>query len=228
MKMTKTPILVALAATMATSALHAGVNVSTNEPTERAVAFRVLDGKYITTAPSDSLNCNSIKIGTRAIFTIVDLNSGALTDGHEVRIRYTPNVNGSPDPTKSSYWREVKEGVRRGHDGDVFKIKRVDTKCALQTVSGSFVAAPINGGLLGVTNKLEAAMLTELVDLSSVKSAKKIPKDLPTLPVAASSDAKTEAQPPSTVTVPALETSTNQPPATGQSAPPPQQPSASP
>jgi len=139
-----------------------------------------------------------MKIGSKAIFTIVDITGGALTDGHEVRIRYTPNSNGTPDPSKSSYWREVKEGVKRGHDGDVFKIKRVDTKSALQTVSGNFVAGPIDGGLLGLTNKQDAAMLVEFVDLSSVKPGAKIPKDLPTLPVAASSDAKPETPPATT------------------------------
>jgi hypothetical protein len=208
MKMTKTPILLAVAATLATCALHAGVNVNTNEPTEKVVAFRVLESKYITTAPSNSLDCSSGKIGTKQTFTIIDLSGGALTDGHEIQIRYTPTSRGTPDPSKSSYWREVKDGVKRGHDGDVFKIKRVDTKSALQTVSGEFVAAPVAGGLLGVTNKLEAAMLVELVDLSSVKPGTKVPKDLPTLPVAASSDTK--------------------PAATGPSSPPPQPPPASP
>lgn len=202
MKMTKILILVAVGATQATIALHAGVNVNTTEPTEKAVAFRVLDAKYITTAPSNSLNCSSMKIGGKQRFTIVDLNGGQLADGHEVRIRYVPTSNGIPDPAKSSYWREVKDGVKRGSDGDVFKIKRMDAKCALQTVSGKFVAAPIDGGLLGVTNAPEAAMLLELVDLSSVKLGTKVPKDLPTLPIAASTDSK--------------------PAATGQSSPPPQ------
>jgi hypothetical protein len=190
MKTTRSMILVAVAATVVSFALRAGVNVNTNEPSEKDVAFRVLDAKYITTAPSNSLNCSSAKIGGKQRFTIVDLNGGALADGHEVRIRYTPTSDGKPDPTKSSYWREVKDGVKRGSDGDVFKIKRMDAKCALQTVSGKFVAAPIDGGLLGVTNAPEAAMLLELVDLSSVKLGDKIPKDMPTLPVAASADAK--------------------------------------
>jgi hypothetical protein len=202
MKLMRMTIVVALGATLATSTLHAGVNVSTNEPTENAVAFRVLDSKYIGTAPSNSLDCTAMKIGGKQRFTIVDLNGGQLADGHEVRIQYVPTSDGKPDPDKASYWREVKEGVKRGHDGDVFKIKRVSTKCTLQTVSGKFVAAPVEGGLLGVTNAPEAAMLVELVDLSSVKLGAKIPKDLPTLAVAAPSDAK--------------------PAATGQSAPVPQ------
>lgn len=207
MQMMKLPILVVVA-TLATSALQAGVNVSTNEPAENAVAFRVLDSKYIGTAPSNSLDCVAMKIGGKQRFTIVDLNGGPLADGHEVRIQYVPTSDGKPDPDKASYWREVKEGVKRGHDGDVFKIKRMDTKCALQTVSGKFVAAPIDGGLLGVTNAPEAAMLVELVDLSSVKLGAKVPKDLPMLAVAASSDSK--------------------PAATGQSAPAAQPPPLSP
>lgn len=195
MKTTRMTILAAVAATVTTCALRAGVNVNTNEPTEKDVAFRVLDTKYITTAPSNSLNCSSEKIGGKQRFTIVDLNGGAITDGHQVRIRYTPTSDGVPDPSKSSYWREVKDGVKRGSDGDVFKIKRMDAKCALQTVSGKFVATPIDGGLLGVTNAPEAAMLLELVDLSSVKPGNKIPKGMATLPVAASAEKSTK-QPP--------------------------------
>lgn len=207
-------MLVVVAVVLATSALRAGVSVNTNETTERAVAFRVLETKYISTAPSNSLNCSGVKIGGKQTFTIVDLNGGQLTDGHEVRIRYVPTSNGTPDPAKASYWREVKNGVKRGSDGDVFKIKRMDAKCALQTVSGRFVAAPVDGGLLGVTNTLEAAMLMELVDMSSVKPGTKVPKDLPMLPVAASGGASGVAQ----------STSTNQSSATGQSAAPPASP----
>lgn len=195
MNMTKISILVAVALPLAVSALLAGVLVNTNQPTEKLVAFRVSENKYVTTAPSNSLDCSGIKIGSKQKFTLIDITGGALTDGHEVRIRYTPG--GSP---KSSYWLEVKDGVKRGSDGDAFKIRRVDSKCALETVSGNFVATPATNGLLSVTNKLEGAMLLELVDLSSVAPGMKVPKDLPTLAVTAS---------PTTATPPAPEKSTN-------------------
>jgi hypothetical protein len=210
MKMTKISILVAGALTLAFSALHAGVSVNTNQPTEKLVAFRVLTNKYITTQLGGFLDCSGMKIGSKQKFTLIDISGGALTDGHEVRIRYTPNLNGRPDPSKTSYWREVEDGIKRGPDGDAFKIRRVDSKCALETVSGSFVARPLTNRWLSITNKLDGAMLLELVDLSSV-SGPNIPEDLPTLTVAASP-----------------EKSTNQPPATAQSAPPPQPPPASP
>jgi hypothetical protein len=219
MKMRTIAILVGVVATMAASTLHAGVSVNMNEPTEKAVAFRVLDDKYISTAPSNSLDCTGTKIGSKEKFTIVDLNGGDLTDGHQVRIRYTPN-----DPTKSSYWREIKEGVKRGKDGDTFTIKRVDTKCALQTVSGKFVAAPVAGGLLGVVEKQDGAMLMELVDLSSVVPGTKVPKNLPTLAIVASSGSKSDALPPSTTVAPAPEPPTNPAPATGQPVSPPASP----
>ena len=136
MKTTKTPILIGLALTLSSIALRAGVSVNTNEPTEKIVAFRVLGNKYITTAPSNSLECTGVKIGSKQKFTIIDLNGGQLADGHEARFRHTPT-----DSTKSSDGREVKDGVKRGRDGDTFNIKRVDTNCALQTVSGNFVVA---------------------------------------------------------------------------------------
>jgi hypothetical protein len=197
MKMTKLSILLGVALTLAFSALLAGVSVNTNQPTEKLVAFRVLTNKYITTQLGNFLDCSGSKIGSKQKFTLIDVTGGALTDGHEIRIRYTPS-----NSTKSSYWLEAKEGVKRGSDGDAFKIRRVDSKCALETVSGNFVATPTTNGLLSVTNKLEGAMLLEMVDLSSVKGPK-IPEDLPTLTVAASP-----------------EKSTNQPPAAAQSTPP--------
>jgi len=114
MNVTKLLGLVVVAATMATIALHAGVNVSTNEPTETSVAFRVLDSKYIGTAPSNSLDCTAMKIGGKQRFTIVDLSGRPLADGHEVRIRYVPTSNGVPDPTKSSYWGGSQRGCQTG------------------------------------------------------------------------------------------------------------------
>ena len=197
MKMTKLSILLVVALTLVFSALLAGVSVNTNQPTEKSVAFRVLTNKYISTVPGNMLDCSGMKIGSKQKFTLIDVTGGALMDGHEVRIRYTPS-----NSTKSSYWQEAKEGVKRGTDGDAFKILRVDTKCALETPSGNFVATPMTNGMLSVTNKLEGAMLIELVDLSSVKGPK-VPQDLPTLTVA-----------------PSPEKSTNQPPTAAQSAAP--------
>jgi hypothetical protein len=197
MKMTKLSILLAGALTVAFSALLAGVSVNTNQPTEKLVAFRVLTNKYITTQPGNLLECSGTKIGSKQKFTLIDITGGALTDGHEVRIRYTAGGT-----LKTSYWQEVKDGVKRGTDGDAFKIRRVDTRCALETMGGNFVAPPVTNGMLSVTNKLDGAMLLELVDLSSVKGPK-IPENLPTLTVAASP-----------------EKPTNQPPAAAQSMPP--------
>jgi hypothetical protein len=215
---TKIPVVVGLALTLSSFLLRAGVSVNTNTPTEKLVAFRVLTNQYVTAVPNGFLDCSGNKINSKQKFTIIDLNGGQLTDGHEVQIRYTPSRS-----TKSNYWREIKDGIKRGQNGDTFKIKRVDTKCALQTVSGNFVAPPTSGGLLGVTNKLEAAMLLELVDLSSIAATPdaKPQKDLPTLTVGASSGATSEAQPAST-------TSTNQSPGSGQSTSPLQPPPASP
>ncbi len=201
MRVTRIFILLAVASALASSALLAGVSVSTNQPTEKLVALRAFGNEYITTQSGGYFqNPCSADIGSKAKFTLIDLTGGALTDGHQVRIRYKPGN----DPTPN-YWLEVADGIKRATDGDTFTIRRVDTKCALETPSGRFVGPPTTNGLLSVTSKLQKAMLLELVNLSSLPPGGEMPgnlQDLPTLTVA-----------------PSPESSTNPPPATARSAP---------
>jgi hypothetical protein len=202
MRTTKIFILLAAALTLACSALLAGVSVSTNEPTEKLVALRVFGNGFIATQTGGYFQdpCPT-KLSNRAKFTLIDLTGGTLADGHKVRISYLPG--NSPKP---NFWIEVADGIKRASDGDTFTIHRVDGKCALETVTGRFVGAPMTNGLLSVTSKLNRAMLFEVVDLSSLPPGQKTvenPKDLPILTIA-----------------PSPESSTNQPPATAQSKPP--------
>jgi hypothetical protein len=200
--MTKLSTLLAAALTLASPALFAGVSVSTSEPTEKPVAFRVLGDKYIATQTGGYFiyPCPT-NLSNRAKFTLIDLTGGTLTDGHKVRIGYLPG-----NTTKLNYWLEVTNGIKRAADGDTFTIRRLHNKCALETVTGRFVAAPMTNGLLSVTSRLDRAMPLEIVDLSSLPPGAKITEEtrgLPTLIVA-----------------PAPGSSTNQPPAAGQSASP--------
>ena len=145
--------------------LRAGVQVSSVEVKEKLVVLKVSDNKYVTAnSPSYALDLTGTKIGSKQRFTIIDLNGGDLVDGDEVKIRYTPNVGGKPDPSKASYWREVSEGVKRGPEAATFKLKKVGTKYVLQTSNGKFVGSPIEGGFLAVTDKQEDALLVEIVD----------------------------------------------------------------
>lgn len=158
---------IAAAATMLVAVpLWAAVHVGTEQPEEKSVAFRTPENKYVSAIPPSALDLSGVKIGSKQTFTLIDVNGGQLVDGDEVKIRYTPHST-PPDPTKFSHWREAKEGIKRSHDGDSFKIKRVETKCVLVAPSGKFVAAPTAAGLLGLSDKQEGALVVELIDSKS-------------------------------------------------------------
>lgn len=153
-------VVAALAFLVAPTQLPAGVKVmSTAEPIETLVAFQVAAGRYIGTSPSNSLEIAVGKIGSKQRFTVIDLSGGNFQDGDEVQIRYTPH-NGNP-----SYWLESTAGIRRGRDGDVFKLKRVDSEFALVTPTGKFVAPPVDRRGLGVSAKQDGALIVEIIDM---------------------------------------------------------------
>lgn len=186
--------------------LPAAVNVDTAEPTETVVALRVAANKYISTSPSNSLDLASGKIGSKQTFTIIDITGGNLQDGDGVRIRYTPHVK--QGVAKPSYWVENSAGVRRGRDGDVFKLKRVDTKFALVTPTGKFVAPPTSMNALGVSAKQDGALLVEIIDVKSGASVIKPPDQpaaAPTTATPPSTPAKIETAPPAPAPPPATD-----------------------
>jgi hypothetical protein len=180
-------VIATTVALLAAVQVQGAVKVETAEPVERSVAFRTVANKFITASPSNALDLTGVKLGSRQTFTLVDITGGGLADGHEVRIRYTPHTG------KPSYWLEARDGIRRGHDGEVFKIRRVDTKVALVTRTGKFVAPPIVANALGVSDKQEGALLLEILDLSA------------TVPIWMSADQPAPA--PSETTPPAAEKS---------------------
>lgn len=150
-----------------TGQLRAGVRVVDAPAKEKLVAFRTGDKSFITANPGLSLDLSGMKVGSKQTFTLIDINGNELEDGDEVRIRYTPNTAGKPDPSKASYWVEVTGGVKRGHEGDAFKIKLVEKKYALQTQSGKFVGKTTGQGVLGISDSQEGALLWEIVDVSA-------------------------------------------------------------
>ena len=166
--------------------LRAAVRVDSGEAKEKTVALRTPERKYITANPGGSLDLTGTKIGSKQTFILIDLNGGELEDGDAVKIRYVPNTGGKPDPSKASFWLETKEGVKRGRDGDVFKVKRVETKYVFQTSSGKFVGAPVDGGLLAVADKQRGALLVELVDPATGAAASDTAKQPPAEEAAAS------------------------------------------
>ena len=147
--------------------LLAGVHVTVApEPVEKPVALRTADGKYVTTVTGGFLTLGGEKIGSKQMFTIIDLNGTDPADGDTVKIRYTPGGL-SGDKTKSNYWRETDEGIKRVSEGSVFKLKLVETKYAFQTPSGKFVTGGTPDNVFGLTDKQANALLVELVDLST-------------------------------------------------------------
>ena len=158
--------------------LNAGVRVSDTPAApevEKSVAFRTPDNSYITSNPGHSLDLSGKKIGSKQKFWLIDINGNKLEDGDEVKIRYTPNTDGKPDPSKASYWVEVKGGVKRGKDGDAFKIKVAENKYKLQAPSGNFVHGAAAQGVLSVTNATEDALQLEIIDISAPTSATQAP-----------------------------------------------------
>ena len=167
--------------------LQAGVKVTAApEPLEKRVAFRTPDNKYVSTLTGGFLNLNGDKVGSKQIFTIIDLNGTDLSDGDPVKIRYTPGGGVASDKTKSTYWVETADGIKRNSEGSVFKIKMVVTKYALQAQSGKFVTGVVTpDSMLGLSDKQANALLLDLVDLSSgvPKISKKSADPAPAAPV---------------------------------------------
>jgi len=187
--------IIGIATMFVVASLHAGVKVSSPEPEVSAadtatnatapqasssetdgkrVVFRTTDSKYVTANTGGALDLSGVKVGSKQRFTLIDLNGGELADGDQVKILYTPNTGGVPDPTKASYWREKDGGVKRGKEGATFKLKKVEGKFAFETAAGKFITGAVTEGALGLSDKKEAALLVEVVDAqASVKAGKK-------------------------------------------------------
>src|SRR6266404_6693468 len=167
MKKASLALIIAAIGILVAVPLQAGVHVTVApEPAEKPVALRTADGKYVTTVTGGFLTLGGEKIGSKQVFTIIDLNGTAPADGDAVKIRYTPGGL-SGDKTKSNYWRETAEGIKRVSEGSVFKLKLVETKYALQAPSGKFVTAAAPDNAFGLTDKQGNALLMEFVDLSA-------------------------------------------------------------
>jgi hypothetical protein len=166
MKKTTLALITVAIGMLVAGSLRAGVHVTAApEPTEKPVALKTADGKYVTTVTGGFLNLSGDKIGSKQKFTLVDLNGTEPADGDPVKIRYTP---GGGDPAKSTYWRETDGGIRRGSEAGVFKIKLVDGKYAFQAPSGKFVTGVVTAeNMFSLSDKQANALLLELVDLSA-------------------------------------------------------------
>jgi hypothetical protein len=184
--------IIIIATMFVVAPLHAGVKVTTPESqdsapatnpaepkasssggVEKRVALVTAEKKYLTASTGGALDLSGAKVGSKQIFTLIDLNGGELADGDEVKVRYTPNTGGVPDPSKASYWHVASGGVKRSKDGDAFKIKKIETKFAFQTVSGKFLTGTAVEGFLTLSDKQDGALLVEIVELEASGKAPK-------------------------------------------------------
>jgi len=141
--------------------LLVAVRVNSGEQKERRIAFRTSDNRYITASANLSLDVSGVKIGSKQTFTLIDLNGSELADGDGVKIQYVPGSGPKPDLSKASFWQMAGNGVKRGHDGDVFKVRFVKLKDTLKTSSGEPVAGPGEENALAATNGQESASLVK-------------------------------------------------------------------
>src|SRR5438105_15922068 len=95
-------------AILAVAALAFGQQAFADE-TEKSFAFQTADKKYVTTATGGLLDLTGTKIGSKQIFTLIDVNGGELADGDEVKIRYMPGTAAGRSPPKPNYWRATKD-----------------------------------------------------------------------------------------------------------------------
>jgi hypothetical protein len=147
--------------------------VPSSEGTEKLVVFATADGKYLTANAGGVVDLSGAKVGSKQKFTIIDLNGGDLADGDSVKIRYTPNTSGVPDPSKASYWRVKGSGIKRGKEAGIFKLNKIDGKFALMAADGKFVTGTLAEGTLSLSDKQDAALMIEVLE---VPASGKFPK----------------------------------------------------
>ena len=163
-----------LAITMcAATTLLSGTCGFAAEKTEKSVAFRTTDNRYVTATAKGGLNTSGAKIAGNQTFVLVDLNGGDIADGDTVQIKW------APAGSKPTYWGEGEGAIGRygGRPGDAstfkIKLKEKSSKDAagkdaplsivLQTASGKFVSVPGEGAALATTDAADKATTLEIV-----------------------------------------------------------------
>lgn len=149
---------------------------SAAQSAEKKVALRNTAGepkRYVGVAPKGEMNVQSTVIGSRQVFTIVDLNGGDLADGDEVQIKHA-----YPDGTGVTYWYDAGEQIGRRPKAVAegqFKVTKTDAGISLQTASGKFVTAPAPLDPLRLADEAEKAAVFEVVESPVVEPAQPEP-----------------------------------------------------
>ena len=148
------------------------------KPSQSLAAFRAVapanKGRHISAKPGGGLMLSSTVLGNKEIFSLVDLNGGALQDGDSVHIQYDSG-------SRPSSWREnAGKLARTGNKPDknaVFKVKwkQPQKTLMLRAASGKWVSGPGKGKDMALIAR--ASDPTSLFEL--VKNPKSAPKAKP-------------------------------------------------
>jgi lysophospholipase L1-like esterase len=179
------------------------------DKTEKPVAFRTGDNRYVTAVAGGGLNTSGAEISTNQTYVLIDLNGGEVADGDSVQIKW------APAGTKPTYWHEGDAVVNRiGGKPDAactFKImlkeksdKAAPKSVVLQTASGKFVSVPSKGAALATVQTQDNATTLDIVETA---------QDAGTAPAATTAATVPTTSTPATST-PAPTTATGKPPTT--------------
>ena len=187
--------------------------------TEKSVAFRTADNRYVTAVARGGLNTSGAEIAANQTFVLVDLNGGELADGDAVQIKW------APAGSKPTYWQEGEGTIGRyggkPNDASIFKIKPkaksakdAPQRIVLQTASGKFVSVPGKGAALATTDTQDNAETWQIVNAATSQIVEVAKRGDETAAPTAATAPKTPAPVTSTVTPPTPVAPTTQPPAT--------------
>lgn len=134
------------------------------ERTEKSVAFRTIDNRYVTATSKGGLNTSGAQIAGNQTFVLIDLSGGDLADGDAVQIKWAPTGS------KPTYWGEGEGTIGRyggkPNDANTFKIKqKAPQSIVLQTPSGRFVSVPSRGAALATTDAQDKATTLDIVEI---------------------------------------------------------------
>ena len=127
-------------------------------PTSYPVAFKFANGNHLGMVANGGLDASSKEIGTKQVFTMIDLNGGTLSSGDSVKL-----VFGESQMREDAGAKKIHRVPVRGAKEEecVFKLLVTGKNVLLQTPSGKFIAAATDGKSLEITDKKdETSLLT--------------------------------------------------------------------
>lgn len=125
------------------------------KPSSTLVSFRAAQanaGRHITATAKGGLVLGSTVLSNKEVFTLIDLNGGALKSGDAVQITFDSGEH-------PSYWHEANGKITRTGEhpnaASTFKVvwKQPNVSLMLRAASGKFVSGPGKGQPVAVVAK---------------------------------------------------------------------------